>query len=194
MNSIVPRKLVTGCSFCMYASDIGVSDQRLWLPAEATHGFCSTCEESCNSFMDSFDEIVERLPLRRPADLSSHRLSQLMKMPFHSPLSTKENGLNTRPRYVNWLLSKLAMGLKSVRFGTESKIDGRDVTRFQGIHFCQGCAWPQLDVKKISICNACRKEKYSIMKHRHGMLHVKTLSKSANLPPKLFFMLTESLL
>ncbi|KAE8451370.1 hypothetical protein EG329_003999 [Mollisiaceae sp. DMI_Dod_QoI] len=48
-----------------------------------------------------------------------------------------------------------------------SMIDGMDITLFKAIGFCRGCPWRQVDVLKAKICDGCRYEKFSIVKHRH---------------------------
>jgi hypothetical protein len=43
-----------GCSFCMFNCDYGVSDERVWLPAEASGGFCTQCHATTMGSNDSW--------------------------------------------------------------------------------------------------------------------------------------------
>jgi hypothetical protein len=48
-----------------------------------------------------------------------------------------------------------------------SQIDGKNIEAYQGLHFCRGNPWKQVDLAKVVICRYCKEEKLSIIKHRH---------------------------
>lgn len=50
---------------------------------------------------------------------------------------------------------------------TLSAIDGMDISQYKPITFCRGSPWRQIDVLKAKICDECRFDKFSIIKHRH---------------------------
>jgi hypothetical protein len=51
---------------------------------------------------------------------------------------------------------------------TKSRIDGMDISKFQGPQFCYGSGQRQIDIDKIRICKPCGREKIQIIKHgRH---------------------------
>lgn len=45
------------CTFCVYDCDYGVSNEQLWLPFEASSGYCVDCYTATNTVIEHFDAI-----------------------------------------------------------------------------------------------------------------------------------------
>ena len=100
MNGIAPVEKTLGCSFCKFECDFGLSNELLWLPREATYGFCTSCENSCNTFMPLLKSMLSSPGFKARSSMTPAQLDNLNALPSHSPLSEAAIGPDPRKRQV----------------------------------------------------------------------------------------------
>lgn len=149
------------CTFCTWGCDYGVSNEYFLHPVDAANDYCGNYHVGSNTFIEEWVNVITTEGHNHNR-ISHERLEELRKM----PKTVLEEG-PPRPKYIlsNPCEELLLMIHRNI---AKSKYDGRDISRFQGVHFCKGSVYRQVDVKKARICEDCRKEKFDIMKHRHG--------------------------
>ena len=98
MNQMAPMPKTVDCTFCKFDADIGISEEKVWLPNTATWGYCEPCEQSCNTFNTMWKEMLSSPTYQRPADMTQERLNELIAKPTPSPLSLAVLGPDPRPR------------------------------------------------------------------------------------------------
>jgi hypothetical protein len=167
-NGIVMRKVEDEdkyhCTFCAYECDFGISDARTWLGADASKGFCKLCLKDGMGFYEDWS--ISTLSRK----VNEDRLEQLDKMCNWPVLGERRRDVvrekekeKDKGEMVDIEASAPAPRKKRVT----SAIDGLDTTHYQGVQFCAGCPWRQVDVMKARICEECKLEKFLIIKHRH---------------------------
>jgi hypothetical protein len=147
----------SGCTFCLYACDWGVSDESIRLPKEASAGWCPECgDPNTGSFFEAWTTIMES----RGDQASTDAVEKARSQPVHSTEKVPHQGQKVY-----------------------SAIDGTDITKFMGPIFCKSCPWGQIDATKARICEAHRNEKFAIIKHHH---HQEFRNISHSMPEDIF--------
>ena len=156
-NGVVTRKMGDEnkqcCSFCSYECDFGVSDERTWLSVDASQGFCKNCLQDGMGFYEEWSISSQLLDVdeERLVELDSMCNGSVLKESWEDVAKGKDQGKEKETQ----------------RRKSTSLVDGLDTTSFQGVQFCAGCPWRQVDVTKARICENCRLEKALIIRHRH---------------------------
>jgi hypothetical protein len=143
------------CSFCLYACDYGISNEGMCLPEDASGVFCDGCNRGCEQYRDiryDYPLTDSPYPFERWGYLSV------------------QNGKALRETSEKQKLKQVAKTYERsipAPHNTNSQIDGKDISAYQGLHFCRGNPWKQVDLAKVVICKGCKEEKLDIIKHRH---------------------------
>jgi len=172
------------CSFCSFGCDFGVSDESTWLGLDQAQGFCAGCHNGTNAFVGGWQQTM----VLKMNGMSGEEKKGLMRRGQelqglggrNTPLKDGEvmmgyvgaPGSRENPFVVG---EGGSSGVEGVGEAVRSKIDGRDVTTFQGIMFCRGSPWRQLDITKARICTPCRAEKEAIINCRKHVAFESTL-------------------
>jgi hypothetical protein len=149
----------SNCSFCRYACDFGIWNEKMILLEDASGVFCDGCNRSCEHVSD--DPKCGDYPLTDtgyPFTPDSHQICGI-----------PSSGLTLRTESARQQLKQIAKTyVRSVpgRHNMCSQIDEKDISPYQGLHFCRGNPWKQVDLAKVVICKGCKEEKLSIIKHQ----------------------------
>jgi len=76
-----------GCTFCMFDCDYGISDERVWLPMEASGGFCRPCHLQTQTSIYEWDLSTNASPEEYRFDLEKQaRIDELCGKAANPPL------------------------------------------------------------------------------------------------------------
>jgi hypothetical protein len=76
-----------GCTFCMFDCDYGISDERVWLPMEASGGFCAECHQTTQTSIDEWYLSTNASPDEYTFDCEKHaRINELCYKAANPPL------------------------------------------------------------------------------------------------------------
>ena len=120
------------CIFCgPAAADIGISDERFWLPVEASSGFCKECRDATSNFTEQMGTACDFIDLVG-GDYMSLNSEDLDTEDQCSSLKQAEKDLHMKEEAKKYQRSVPG------RHNTKSRIDGMDISTFQGPQFCYG--------------------------------------------------------
>lgn len=76
-----------GCTFCMFNCDYGICDERVWLPTEASGGFCRQCHLQTQTSIDEWNLSTSASPEEYEFDLERQaRINELGGKAANPPL------------------------------------------------------------------------------------------------------------
>jgi hypothetical protein len=148
------------CTFCTSFGDLGITDSTVWLPISAYPEYCNDCSDFTNTLGQ---------------ELHSHGYICPGALPLHPNIDNLDSiaqseSLTGRKIFgsVADLLANDGHPLPGIT-RQKDEATGRDVTRYQAIQTCRAHPWGQVDCRKAVICMDCKREKFTIIKHRQHL-------------------------